>query len=90
MATRSPPPGLRVAAFLGPSQPAPWHLLSPTKTMRNQRRSWCVGLAEPASAVRGRRRSNQQTGVEIMRTAILWLLGVPVSVLILLNLTGII
>lgn len=34
--------------------------------------------------------SNQQTGVEIMRTAILWLLGVPVSVLILLNLTGII
>ena len=32
----------------------------------------------------------QQTGVEIMRTAILWLLGVPVSVLILLNLTGII
>jgi len=32
----------------------------------------------------------RETGVEIMRTAILWLLGVPVSVLILLNLTGII
>lgn len=35
-------------------------------------------------------RQYEPTGVEIMRTAILWLLGVPVSVLILLNLTGVI